>query len=270
MPERPGTDKARLLFHSSNISDWNHALSEYERAVSAVAEAKKRPELVQLDKKWTSELRKLVESRSPRHILREELSDIVKWKILRGRFRPLQKLVDSNKSPSVLLNSTKSFELLRLSDWKGAINSLMSLNGVGVATASAVLAAVEPELCPFMADEVIESTTKGERDYTMETYIEMQANLRKKAKELGPKWNAELVGRALWSTATVYRYIDCAKGSSTVMKAIKEQIASVSNSNKSSVSGNSSLMTTSTDTRLTRKRSSPSVSEDTTKKSRLC
>lgn len=46
----------------------------------------------------------------------------------------------------------------------------------------------------------------------------MQANLQKKAKELGPGWNAELVGRALWTEATVFRYIDSVKGGSAGKK----------------------------------------------------
>lgn len=39
------------------------------------------------------------------------------------------------------------------------------------------------------------------RDYTMKIYESMRRALCRKAKELGPNWTAEMVGKALWVKA---------------------------------------------------------------------
>ena len=72
------------------------------------------------------------------------------------------------------------------------------MKGIGVATASAIFCNFNSELCPFMADEVIDATTTGKIDYNIGVYTQMRLALIAKAKELGKEWNAELVGRALW------------------------------------------------------------------------
>ncbi len=206
MSERPGTREARLLFTSLSEAEWIQYLNQYPEAVAAVAEAKRKPELLELDIFWNSELSGLVNSRVPQHIVLSELSKIMSWKLIRGKFRPLQKLVDGNSNAHVIESSTKAFQLIKKSDWMGATNALTSLKGIGVATASAVLAPVAPSLCPFMADEVIEAVTTGKRDYNMKVYKEMQSALVEKATTLGGEWTAEKVGRALWTRAMLHAY----------------------------------------------------------------
>ena len=69
------------------------------------------------------------------------------------------------------------------------------MTGIGVATASAILCCLSPELVPFMADEVIEvATASGKRDYSMKTYVLMRESLIAKAAELGEDWTPEAVG----------------------------------------------------------------------------
>lgn len=204
---RPGSIYAKQLFQSSLNEEsqrkWKSFLDRYEEAIELVATQKKSSFLVDLDRELRIELPGIVNQRSPPHLELEELSKIMKWKLTKGKFRPLQKLVDSNNPKSVVDISKESFSLLKhpKEHWKEALQSISQLKGIGVATGSAVLSFLEPKYCPFMADEVIESVTNGGRDYTMKVYCLIQKALVDKAEELGDQWTAEEVGRALWSCA---------------------------------------------------------------------
>lgn len=210
MTERAGSALARQLFQQEGncLAEWNQALSSYKDAVKIVATAKRQPELEQLDNFVQDELPAIVRARQPPHFTLEELSKITKWKITRGMFRPIQKLVDSNSDMLVVSLTTAAIKIMEIdeSDWKDSINKLCELRGVGVATASATLSILYPDTVPFMADEVIESATTCKRDYTMKVYVALQQNCVEKSVELNnlgnnENWNAEMVGKALWTTA---------------------------------------------------------------------
>lgn len=214
---RPGTAEARLLWNSVMEDEWAKYLLLYNFAVTIVGRGKKKEkELSDLDHFWRVELKDKVESRSIKHITLGELSDIMKWKLLRGKFRPLQKLVDSNGKESVIKASEKAFALLDKCNWKEALKAICVLKGIGTATASAVFAPFAENECPFMADEVIE-VTAHKRDYTVGIYSIMRESLREKAAELNKEfskdgnesssWNAEKIGKALWTKAMLTAYI---------------------------------------------------------------
>lgn len=156
-----------------------------------------------------------VNSRSPRFITLDELQRVMEWKLIRGKDRPmLRGLVTRNSKDSVEKNSRLALQHLENGDWKEAIVAMTVLVGVGPATASATLAPFDGELCPFMADEVLEATTSRKREYTLKAYESMRNALRKKAIELnkGEKllrqinFDAEFVGKCLWSAAMVSVY----------------------------------------------------------------
>eukprot|EP01038_Epipyxis_sp_PR26KG_P014503 gene14503-19470_t len=201
--QRPGTINASYLYHQINDENvWTNVLSRYLEAVEYVANAKNKPELIYLNTFWMNGYSPMVNERSPKHIDLDEVSNIMRWKLLRGKFRPLQKLVDSNEEELVKDVSRRALVFLDNGDWRESIKQLSSLKGIGVATASAILAPISPSFCPFMADEVMEAVLEsGKRDYNMKTYIEMQSCLVRKADLLGNNWNAEQVGRALWTNA---------------------------------------------------------------------
>jgi len=102
--------------------------------------------------------------------------------------------------------STAAFKYLSEGKWEQAFNSITALKGIGVATASAIFAPFRPDLIPFMADEVIDSTCVGKRDYTMKVYKYLRDKCISKAKELGTGWDAEMVGKALWVRAMVAKH----------------------------------------------------------------
>ena len=133
--ERNGTKYARALFEIStnaecNRREWTEALQSYTDAVNKVAKDKKKPSLLLLDKYWQQQLREDILSRSPSsHLKLDELSKVMQWKLMRGKARPLQKLVDSNSPTLVISASTKAFEQLALGHWKKAMEELCALKG---------------------------------------------------------------------------------------------------------------------------------------------
>ena len=183
MSQRPGTTAAVKLFGSDNIAYWKRALAKYNAAVELTGKQKSKPELVRLDDWLWNQLPGDVRSRSPAHLTHSELSDLMRWKLIRGKFRPLQGLVDSNSAASVVSATTKAMKCLDQGQWKAGLKELCALKGIGVATASAIAALFSPETCAFMADEVIE-TTCPRRDYTLPVYCVLQEGLMVKDRRL--------------------------------------------------------------------------------------
>lgn len=123
----------------------------------------------------------------------------MQWKLARGKWRPLQKLVATNNAETVEKVSAKAFA--KLPNIKLANKELCALRAIGPATASAVLVTICTD-APFMADEAMEAVPGlGERNYTLPHYLEFASALQERARELGDGWTPELVGRALWSEA---------------------------------------------------------------------
>jgi hypothetical protein len=207
MSARPGSSEARDFFNSTTATaaEWCTVLGNHAKAVALVGEKKKKlDELRGLDS-FRSDLADVVRKRSPPQLTRAELSRVMAWKLLRGKFRPLQKLVDSNSESDVKASSTESFRLATdPSKWKESINAMAGLKGVGVATASAVLAAIFPNIFPFMADETIEAVVaSGQRDYNLKVYTEMRQLLVDRAAKLNSEgsshqWSVADVGEAVW------------------------------------------------------------------------
>ncbi len=223
---RPGSAEAKILFskrvNKEVFEEWLQFDDEiaYADAVQRVANNKNRPDLIELDRFINLELHRRVIARSPPHITHAELADIMKWKLARGQMRPLQKLVESNAASVVVEVTTRCFvNILGTNDeactsssqssleWERGLQALCELKGIGIATATAVLAVFLPALCPFMADEVIDAVVVDEkRDYTLKIYKKLQSLMVKKAEELNrftqdDYWTAEKVGKALWVCA---------------------------------------------------------------------
>lgn len=203
MSLRPGSAEARVFFETcADNETWGEMLSKYDEAILVVSNRRKRVELIELDKFWRNELADRVNLRTPKHIKLQELSKVMEWKLLRGKARPLQKLVDSNHPDLVVECSSQAFDHLESKQYAEAFKKLCILKGIGQATASAILAPFAPLNCPFMADEVMEAALPAEkRDYTSKIYDKMCSALTKKAKQLGGSWSAENVGKALWTKA---------------------------------------------------------------------
>lgn len=134
-------------------------------------------------------LGKTIHSRKEPHVTHEELVQITKWKLIRGKNRPrLLDLVRINTELAVSQATKKAFKKVA-KDLNSAINALTNLKGIGPQTASAVLCAGYPEHCPFMADEAMLATPGVEAsDYTLAEFVNFATQIKsctEKLKELG-------------------------------------------------------------------------------------
>lgn len=153
-----------------------------------------RKDVQELDHWLRTELPQVLETRSPKAFLKKaELSDVMRWKLRKGTFRPrLQSFVDSNPEEIVQTATEKAFQLvhrmqLQNADLqreeeegkqegrgvllefdrqraKEAFQALTKpLKGVGNATASRILGLVGPELFPYFSDELAIAVHGGGR-----------------------------------------------------------------------------------------------------------
>lgn len=186
------------LFACDDREVWLATLERYADAIQKVS-LKRGQNLIPLDHWYNHEAKASITSREPWSMTCSDLKQIMLWKITRGKFRPLMKLIESNSSESVREISSRSFEALKNRDFAAAMEVLTALKGVGVATASAVLSLLDPNEFPFMSDEALLTvlpTTK--KDYSIRSYTFLKSKLKSKAEALGGSLSADDVGRALW------------------------------------------------------------------------
>ncbi|KAL9330681.1 hypothetical protein ACSQ67_000291 [Phaseolus vulgaris] len=193
-------------FECSEVSLWKEALSEYQSRIQTLSltKTKTKTNLVSLDEFYCNELPSLLRQRNPNPFLTtSELSNLMQWKLTRGKWRPrLLDFVSSLDDAVVKSASEKAFK--SLPDVSKAVAELTVLKGVGPATASAVLAAFSPHLTPFMSDEAMEAALGNSKDYSLKQYLKFVDKLQMKAKELsseGDSFTPSDVERALWSYA---------------------------------------------------------------------
>ncbi|KAL6212332.1 hypothetical protein ACLB2K_017552 [Fragaria x ananassa] len=189
-----------MEFECSNLSLWKEALSSYPCRIESL----NKPNLVSLDEFYRNQLQPLLRRRNPNpHLTTSELSDLMRWKLTRGKWRPrFLDFVSALDDSVVKSASEKAFR--SLPDLSKAVNELTVLKGVGPATASAVLAAYAPEVAPFMSDKAMEAALGNSKDYSLKQYLLFADKLQKKAKELsaeGEIFTPSDVEMALWSCA---------------------------------------------------------------------
>eukprot|EP01062_Namystynia_karyoxenos_P038916 TRINITY_DN28287_c0_g1_i1.p2 TRINITY_DN28287_c0_g1~~TRINITY_DN28287_c0_g1_i1.p2 ORF type:complete len:246 (+),score=87.11 TRINITY_DN28287_c0_g1_i1:77-814(+) len=210
MARRAGSAAAEALFRSVDGAEWAAALDKYDACVRAsAARGGAAAQLVADDAWFRTELPAALQG--ARTLTLPQLSRAVRWKLARGQWRPLQRLVDGNSPAAVDKAGRAAIELLlppkgppRVGE---ALKALSALSGVGPATASAIAAAVRPDAAPFMADEAMEAVPGfGARTYTPAAYARFSEALVARAAELRKMkglegYDAETVGRALWARA---------------------------------------------------------------------
>lgn len=208
-----GLRDTRTFFTKGSAAEWEYILSIYKEALKLKAQQKnKKPEeLLKLDCWYQEELPKLIQSRKEKHVTHSELVQTMKWKLLRGKYRPrLTDLVRINTPAAVMLVSKKAFR--KLPNLASAIQTLSSLKGIGPATASAILAAGAPELAPYMADECLMAIPECQAiDYTVQEYLIFTEQIqvaveRLNAADKNRSWTPHKVEKALWTYCIVNEF----------------------------------------------------------------
>jgi hypothetical protein len=203
-------DSSLQFFQKATPCQWSYLLTHYKDVMKIHAQKtrgfkKNGPEeLLKLDNWFQDSLPKIIHSRKDIHVTRDELIQITKWKLVRAKPRSrLLDLVRLNTDLAVKQATLKAFKKLP-KDLASAVNALTNLKGVGPQTASAVLCAGFPDLCPFMADEAMLSTPGVEAsDYTQTEFVNFATQIKsvtERLNNLDPegKWNPHTVELALW------------------------------------------------------------------------
>jgi hypothetical protein len=185
------------LWANDKPAAWTAALESYP----AVIEARVVSRLPELDRWYRDELPGLLAARSPGSFTLDELVRVTEWKMKRGAWRARNLvLVRGNDPDAVETASREAFALIP--DPRKPVARIAELAGVGPATASAMLAAVRPDLYPFFDEDVAAQIPDlGPVAFTMPYYIRYAARLREHAAELGDDWTAHAAGMALWAWA---------------------------------------------------------------------
>ena len=183
------------LWTSSSVQQWREALGRYEDVIDAQGVAR----LPDLDLWYRTELPDLVRARQPAHATLPELVRLTEWKMARGVWRAPNLVLVRGNAPDVVV-STSAAALAAMPHATAPISTLAKLDGVGPATASALAAAVAPDIYPFF-DELVAAQVPalGKVAWTLGYYARYADAIRVRATVLGTAWNPAMVERALWA-----------------------------------------------------------------------
>lgn len=171
------------------------ALARYTDVVAAQGVAR----LAELDRWYQDDLPGAIASRTEPHVVHDEMVRLTEWKMARGVWRaPNLVLVKGNAPEAVIAASTEALTLVPHPT--KPIAALTALDGVGPATASAVLAAAHPERYPFF-DELVAGQLPelGPVKWTLGYYGKYAAALVARAESLGAPFTPSSLERALWA-----------------------------------------------------------------------
>ncbi|KAB1251920.1 hypothetical protein Cadr_000030898 [Camelus dromedarius] len=155
---------------------------------------------------YREELPAAIKGRVEKHVTRDDLEQLLAWKLARGLFRPrLQQLVTVNSPELVVQRSAAAFRLLP--DMHAAVMELCALQGVGPATALAILAAGAPEVAAFMSEEAVAAVPGlPALQYTLKHYLLYLCRVQERATALSRGrasglWTPHHMETALWTWA---------------------------------------------------------------------
>lgn len=202
-----------ILWGSEDANLWRLARASHAREVSDAAVGKKA-ELQELDDWMNTRLHSTVVARRPLpHMTKAELCQVMKWKLMKGKWRPrLQSFVEGLSEELVATTTTSAYSFMKAGDFEAALEKLCEMKGIGPATATAILAAYDKSV-PFMSDEALEEVL-GTRQYTVEEAVRLRADLLKAARRLNSgsttaspeeKLHAQDLQLALWAAVRAHR-----------------------------------------------------------------
>ena len=189
------------LWTSGALHEWHAALARY----GAVVEAQGVARLPELDSWYRETLPTTIAGRPQPFLTLAELVRLTEWKMARGVWRaPNLVLVRGNDAR--LVEETTRTAIALVPDPTRPVTRLATLAGVGPATASAVLAAVAPDVYPFFDERVAaEVPDLGKVAWTLGFYAKYAIRLHERAAELGGGFTPVMVERALWTHSELRR-----------------------------------------------------------------
>lgn len=185
------------LWNSTAHRKWRDALDSYEDVIARQGVTN----LAERDAWYRTELPRAIAHRAKPHVTLAELVKLTEWKMSRGEWRARNLvLVRGNDAAAVVANTTAALRLIPHPT--KPISEIAKLDGVGPATASAVVAATAPDTYPFF-DELVAAQVPGlgAVAWTLGYYAKYAAALRERAEQLGDGWTPVDVERALWANS---------------------------------------------------------------------
>ncbi len=183
------------LWSSSDSARWRAALKQYDAVIAAQGVTK----LADRDTWFRTELPAAIAARKPRHVTLPELVKLTEWKMSRGKWRARNLVLVKGNAPDAVKAATTA-GLALVPHPTAPISKIAELEGVGPATASAVVSAAEPDRYPFF-DELVAAQIPGLGPvaFTLGYYARYAEKIRERAAALGGKWTPATVERALWA-----------------------------------------------------------------------
>ncbi len=186
---------AAPLWQASDSALWQSALDQYPDVIRRQGVS----QLPGLDDWYRDELPAVLASRRLVYITLPELVRITEWKMHRGVWRAPNLVRVKNNPPDDVVETTVR-GLSRCPHPTQPIGEIAKLDGVGPATASAVVALLLPTVYPFF-DELVAAQVPelGAVKWTLGYYAKYAELLRQRAASLGAEWTPVMVERALWA-----------------------------------------------------------------------
>lgn len=187
---------ARHLWSAGALPEWHRALAAYPEVLAAQGVEG----LDRADAWYRSALPTALAARAPTpYLTRDELEGVIRWKMKRGEWRARNLALARGNDASVVERTTRE-AFAAVPHERAPIDVIATLAGVGPATASAVLAALRPDVYPFLEDVVGETIEElGPPRFATPYYLRYARALRQRAESLGPPWTAQRVSDALWA-----------------------------------------------------------------------
>jgi hypothetical protein len=190
---------ADSLWASDRDDRWASALAGYDAAIAAVPSGR----LVEHDTWYRTVLPTLIATRTPGHVLHDEMVRITEWKMARGVWRAPNLVLVRNNTPDEVINASR-LAAEQIPHPTKPVTALVALKGVGSATASALLAVMAPTVYPFFDEDVAAQVPRlGPVAWTNGYYARYATALRERSVQLsalfGSAFTPVMVERALWA-----------------------------------------------------------------------
>lgn len=178
-----GSRAAVLLWKSTKVEDWIKVLREYYDIL-------RDHKVYELEQWYQNDLPDIMKVQ--RYLTKEQGIKLIQWKGRRGKFRPSlvkyakeqddMALQEASKEAYDILSTQKDGECMDTSRVMEALGTLTQLRGIGPATASAILSAMDDRV-PFMSDEAL-LVCLGKREYTVQAYRRLVECIKDKYSEI--------------------------------------------------------------------------------------